>query len=576
MRSTDATAEAGGRAHRAPRRKPRRRPRAAAAPPAFEELKIGPPPGLIRRALATNRHLAGLVFGALVVHTRGPRAGSALRRALESLLAAIVRPFLDKRLVDRPFPVQLRRRLEMLGPTYIKLGQILSLREDILPKAVTEELKFLLDRLPAAPVPAIQELIEADLDRPLDLMFSWVDPVPLGSASIAQTHRATTLAGDPVILKIVKPGIRETLHRDARLLGIAGTVLQWVFPRYQPRRIIREFTDYTQREVDLRREADNADTFTANFIDREDIIFPEVYREYSSESVLCMEFFDGIRPDTPKAQALPEEDRHHLVDLGAEAIIRMLYQDGFFHADLHPGNLMILPGPTVGFIDLGMVGRLDDELRRTLLYYYYSLVMGDAENAARYLTAVAEPGRGGDPAGFRRDVAEISARWRRAATFDEFSLGQLVLESVARGAEYGMYFPVEMVLMVKALITFEGVGQVLLPGFDVAEVSKRHIRRVFIRQFSPVRFIQDGLRGAPDLVDALAKMPLLVTEGVRVLERSTRRRVESPLAGLRGTLIGGFCLVAGSIIMAFNGPWPLWTIMYLLALVLAVRKERTP
>jgi len=265
-------------------------------------------------------------------------------------------------------------------------------------------------------------------------------------------------------------------------------------------------------------------------------------------------------------------DRKRLTDLGASAIIRMLYKDGFFHADLHPGNLMILSGAKVGFIDLGMVGRLDEELRRTLLYYYYALVMGDPEAAARYLSAIAEPGPGGDPQGFRREVTEISHRWRLASTFDDFSLARLVLESVARGAQYRMYFPVEMVLMVKALITFEGVGNVLLPGIDVAELSRRHVRRVFIAQFSPVRFLQEGLRGAPDVVDALVKMPLLMTEGLRVLEKTARRRPENPLAGIRGTLLAGSFLVTGGVVMALRGPWPMWVACFLIALVLGVRK----
>jgi ubiquinone biosynthesis protein len=250
----------------------------------------------------------------------------------------------------------------------------------------------------------------------------------------------------------------------------------------------------------------------------------------------------------------------------------MIYQDGVFHADLHPGNLVVLPGPKAGFIDLGMVGRLDHELRRTLLYYYYCLVTGDTDNAARYLAGAADAGRGGDPHGFRREVAELSGRWRRAATFDTFSLGQLILESVTRGAQYRMYFPVEMVLMVKALITFEGVGQALLPGFNVAEVSERHIRRIFIRQFSPLRVVQEELRGAPDLLDALIRVPQLVTEGLRVLEKTTRRRAENPLSGLRGTLLAGCCLVSGAIIMAFGGPWPVWAAMFAVALVLAVRR----
>lgn len=218
------------------------------------------------------------------------------------------------------------------------------------------------------------------------------------------------------------------------------------------------------------------------------------------------------------------------------------------------------------------MGRLDAELRRTLLYYYYSLVTGDADNAARYLAAVAQPGRGGDPQGFRREVSEISRRWRQHATFREFSLGRLVLESLSRGARYRMYFPVELVLMVKALITFEGVGHVLLPGFDVAEVSRRHIREIFLLQFSPWRVLQEELRGAPDLIDALVKVPLLVTEGVRVLEKSTRQAPANPFAGMRGTLLAGFALVAGAILMAFAAPWPVWVGFFALAAVLALRR----
>jgi ubiquinone biosynthesis protein len=285
-----------------------------------------------------------------------------------------------------------------------------------------------------------------------------------------------------------------------------------------------------------------------------------------------MEFFDGFRPDSAEAQALPEEQRRHLTDLGAASIIRMLYRDGFFHADLHPGNLIILPGPKCGFIDLGMVGRLDEDLRRTLLYYYFALVMGDAENAARYLTAIAEPGAGANPKGFQRDVAEISSRWKRSSSFEDYSLGQLILDSVSRGAEYRMFFPVEMVLMVKALVTFEGVGHVLLPGFDVAEVSKRHIRNIFIQQFSPVRLFSEGIRGAPDLVDAMVKMPLLMTEGLRVLEKVARKPPENPLMGLRGTLIAGSCLVAGAISMGFGLPWPVWGTLFVVGFFLAVRR----
>jgi ubiquinone biosynthesis protein len=287
-----------------------------------------------------------------------------------------------------------------------------------------------------------------------------------------------------------------------------------------------------------------------------------------------MEFLQGWKPSDPRARALPDEDKDRLVDLGAAGIIRMLYKDGFFHADLHPGNLLVLPGPKLGFIDLGMVGRFSEELRRTLLYYYYCLVMGDAENAARYLAAVAEPMSGSDVTGFRREVEEVCRRWQRASSFDDFSLAQLILESVGRGVQYRIYFPVETVLMVKALVTFEGVGHVLRPGFDVAEVSQTHINRIFLHQFSPMRLAREGLRGAPELVDALIKAPMLVTEGLRLLETTTRRPAENPFAGLRGTLFGGFCMLAGAILLASGVPWYYSAVLFGVGVLLALRPGR--
>lgn len=552
---------------------------ADAARAGFETMAVERPPGLVSRAAATVRHLVGLLAGALVDRARTRRAARAEGGAggprlwLVVAAAAVVAPFVRRDLRDAPFAVQLRRRLELLGPTYIKLGQILALREDLLPPAVTGELRHLLNRLPVVPFDAWAARVEQDLGRPLAAMFRTVRREPLGSASIAQIHRATTRDGDEVVIKVVKPGVRETLERDARLLRALAWLLDLGFARHSPRRIVGEFVEYTLREVDLRREATNAETFAANFADVPDVVFPRIWREYSGRSVLTMEYLAGPRPDTPEAQALPEPDRRRLVDLGAQSIIRMLYADGFFHADLHPGNLVVLPGPKVGFIDLGMVGRLDRELRRALLYYYYALVTGDAETATRYLTALAEPQRGADLAGFRREVAEVSSRWKRAASFSGFSLAQLILESLASGARFRVYFPVELVLMTKALVTFEGVGHVLLPGFDVATVSATHVRRIFLAQFSPIRLLQRELRNAPDLLDALVKVPALVTEGVRVLERSTRAGPSNPLGGLRETLTAGFAMIAGAILLAFGGPWPLWSGLFALALVLLVRRE---
>ncbi len=541
--------------------------------PDFEVFVERRPPGLVRRYFVTQRHLIGLLFGGLLAFVRTrPRGRRGFWFQCLRVLSWLLRPLTSKRYVDLPFPEQLRRRLEALGPTYIKLGQILSLREDILPPSVTDELKRLLNRLPALPFQRFAELIEAEIGKPIDDAFSWIGETPLGSASIGQTHRARTLEGDELVLKLVKPGIRRTIERDVILLKLLGRVLQIFLSRFQPKRVFDEFCDYTLREVDLLREADNAETFAANFSSESDIVFPKIDRSLSTRNLLAMEFLDGIKPDDPEALELSAEDRDTLTDLGALGIIQMLYQDGFFHADLHPGNLLVLPGPKVGFIDLGMVGRFDDELRRNLLYYYYCLVMGDGENAARYLASLAEPAAGSDPKGFRREVEEISSRWHRSPTFHGYSLGQLILESVSHGARYRMYFPVELVLMVKALVTFEGVGQILNPGFDVVEVSKVHIGRIFAHQFSPLRLARESLRGAPELVDALVKAPMLITEGLRVLEQTTRAPRENPFSGIRATVFAGFLFVAGAIVAALGGPIWLWIVLFGAGVLLATRK----
>ena len=540
----------------------------------FPLLVETPPPGLVGRYFGTQKHVLGLIGGGINAWVRSRNPPYPRGYGLARFAAFCARPFLDKDLLAQPFPVQLRKRLEILGPTYIKLGQVLSLREDILPAEITDELKNLLDRLPAVPLDRLKEIIEKDLKRPVVAMFSWIDPNPLGSASIGQVHKAKLLDGKVVIVKVVKPGNRELLKRDTILLNLLGRFLQTFLERLQPRKVFKEFSEYTLRELDLTREADNAETFAANFRDMPDVVFPKIFREFSGRDVLCMEFLDGYKPTAAATQELDQDQRDHLLDLGAASIIRMLYRDGFFHADLHPGNLMILPGPKVGFIDLGMVGRFTEELKRSLMYYYYCLVMGDSENAARYLSMVAQPGRRGDVVGFRKEVEEICRRWAKTSNFKEYPLAHLILRSVAQGARYDMYFPVETVLMVKALVTFEGVGQILNPGFDVKEVSQKHVNAIFLDQFSPFRLAKEGLRGAPELIEALSKAPMLITEGLRLLESAQHQPRENPFAGLKTTLLAGACIIGAAILISFGRPWYYFVPLLTLGLPLALWRRR--
>jgi ubiquinone biosynthesis protein len=531
-------------------------------------------PGLARRGRATLRQVIALLFGGYVssVEVSRSRGGRGFLFRLRAMSAWIIRLFLNKEIVRQPFPVQLRMRLEILGPTYVKLGQILSLRQDILPDIVTSELRNLLSDLPPVSYEEIHSIVEADLGRPVDEIFAEVDEVPLGSASIAQSHWARLATGEQVILKVVKPNIRDLLYRDATLLRTTARFLQVIIPRYQPRRVIDEFCEYTLREVEMQLEAENAETFNDNFSDMPDVVFPKIFREFSANNVLCMEFLDGDRPDVAEVTSMPLVERQRLIDLGAEAIIRMLYQDGFFHADLHPANLLVLPEVKVGFLDLGMVGHFDPELRHNLLELFYAMVMEDFEGAARHLAAVSQTDPRSDVAGFRSAVKEVARRWRRHARFEDFSLALLILECIQLGARYHLYFPVEMVLMVKALVTYEGVGYLLDPDFNVAEVSERHIRQIFRQEYSPARLLKEGLRVAPDIFDAALKLPLLVSEGLAMMEGRTQRKPQRPLTGVRATLFGGACMVAGAILIGLEGPWPLAVLLFTVGVLLPLRR----
>jgi ubiquinone biosynthesis protein len=539
--------------------------------PAFQPF--APYRGLVRRFLVVHRHLFGLAGGGLLAYVRVlPPERKRGRHALGArLLARLVRPLVDRQIGGAEFPEQLRRRLELLGPTYVKLGQIMAIRSDLLPAAVCRELENLFDRLPPISFAEVETLIGAGLGRPARELFRSIEPAALGSASIAQVHRAVTHDGAQVVVKVMKPGIRTVIETDLQLLRILGALLQKVIPRYQPRQIIREFSAYTIREVDFTYEADNAETFIANFRDTPDVIFPRINRELSSASVLTMEFLEGSKPGTPATLTLPAEERARLIDLGAASIIRMLYQDGFFHADLHAGNLLVLAGdrPRVGFIDLGMVGRFEERTKRRMLYYYHALVTGDIDGAAKFLTEMATIGAGGDAQGFRRAVIDLSRRFLAHASRGDFSIAQLILESVGLGGKYRVFFPVEMTLMVKALVTFEGVGRMLDPTLDVAAVSRKHISQIYLHHFSPNVMLRELLRGAPELVDLAVQLPQLLSSGAHHLEETLARRAPpNPLAGVRSSILAAACIVGGVIAMIQDGSTALWLTLFGLAVVL--------
>jgi ubiquinone biosynthesis protein len=287
-----------------------------------------------------------------------------------------------------------------------------------------------------------------------------------------------------------------------------------------------------------------------------------------------MQFIRGIKPDVRAYERYSEEEREKIVDYGAYAIIQMLYHDGFFHADLHPGNLLIMDGPEgpqVGFIDLGMVGRFEENTRKTMLYYFNSLVTGDPQGAARYLTLLARPNRGSDIEGFRRAFATVGNKWLKSPNFKEFSLGKLTLESVALGSKYRLYYPLELVLMVKAIITYEGVGNVIMPGFDIQKVSKKHIRKMLLGEVNPVELFKAQLQNAPEFMDIIARSPLVLSEAFKRFENELVEKKKPVAKGVQNTIFGGCCVIGGAILAAAGLEWMVYTPLFVLGFFLALK-----
>mgnify|MGYP005844740055 FL=1 len=508
---------------------------------------LAPYRGVFRRLVTIYKHVLGLLLGAVVARSNSlsPEKRKFFRSFWTRFSARLIKPFLKKSVRNETFAVQLRKRLEMLGSTYIKLGQIVAIREDLLPQEITDELKNLLDRLPEVPFETIKHIIEESLEMPLDVVVKSIDSNSLGSASIAQVHKAETHSGEKVVFKVIKPGIRDSILTDIQILKMVSGFLQWLIPRYQPKMIIDEFNSYTEKEVDLTYEADHAELFAANFKDDDNVVFPKIYRDLSSKNVLCMSLLDGDKPADASVQQLSEFERNQLVEAGAGAIIKMLYKHGFFHADLHPGNLIILPDSKVGFIDLGMVGRFEDKTRRFMLYYFYALVNGNEESATKYLFDIAKVGENGNPKRFKREVTDLMRRYRIYSARGEFSLGELVLESIRIGGKYRIFFPVEMTLMVKALVTFEGVGLMIDPNMDVPAISQKHISRIFRNEYNPLRLGRQLLQGAPEVVDALINMPKLLSDSARYLDETLNdQSPNNPLEGLRSGILASACLIS--------------------------------
>lgn len=409
-------------------------------------------------------------------------------------------------------PARVRRALEDLGPTFVKLGQILATRVDLFPPDWIEEFGKLQDAAPAAPFEAIRAQLEADLGAPPEAVFAELELVPLAAASLAQVHRARLADGRRVVLKVRRPGLRPTVEADLHLLARLAEIVDAEaseLRRYRPREVVREFTLSLRRELDFAAECRNAERVARSFADRPEIVVPGIHWQWCGERLNVQDYVDGIAGRDLAAADAAGLDRRLLARRGAAAVLKMMLEDGLFHADPHPGNVFYLAGDRIAFIDFGMVGRLTEARRYEVALLLHGLVEGDADAVAEVLLdwrSGDEDDAEADPARLRFEIEAFVDQYK-GVPLKQLDLSAMLNDLVAILREHGLALPPDLVLLFKAFITLEGLGRQLDPDFDMAGEAAPYLRRVMLAHHAPAAVARRGWRAFGGAMDLLAGLP---------------------------------------------------------------------
>jgi ubiquinone biosynthesis protein len=420
-------------------------------------------------------------FGAYLDATRlrdvlGKRGAEAVSAAAQEAPAAAA---------NRKTAVRFRQLLLDLGPTFIKLGQLLSSRPDILPAAWIEELAELQDAVPPIPLEQVRAEIERALGRPVEALFASLDPVPLASASIAQVHRARTHAGDDVVVKVQRPGTRERIDADLGLLYDLARVVEAVIEEtgvYTPTDVVGEFDRSVHEELDFSNEARNAKAIHAASVGREYLVIPRVHDELSTSTVLTLDVVEGLKVSEVTAAAGydPERVARNII----EAAFRQLFDDGLFHGDPHPGNVLVLPGDRIGLLDFGLVGRLTRPMQEALVTMILAVSLRDADTVARVLSRIGEGETRPSIGALRGDVADILDRYL-GLRLEEIRTSTLLRDLLDLAVKHKIKVPKEYAVLAKASITIEGIVRRLYPRLDLLEVGLPYAKELLFARLNP-------------------------------------------------------------------------------------------
>ena len=465
----------------------------------------------------------------------------------------LVRVTLFWRPLAEPRGVRLRRALEALGPIFVKFGQMLSTRRDLVPLDIADELAQLQDRVP--PFPSVEAIatLEAAYKKPLSEVFAEFDAAPVASASVAQVHFARLHDGTAVAVKVLRPGIAPVIAHDVSLLYAAAGLIERLFAdgrRLRPREVVSEFEKHLADELDLMREAANCSQLRRNFKDSPLLLVPEVYWDYCGRDVMVMDRMDGIPVSQTARLAESGVDIPKLAATGVEIFFTQVFRDGFFHADMHPGNILVRPGSEQYIaLDFGIMGTLTDVDKQYLARNFLAFFRRDYKGVA-----LAHLESGWVPADTRIDELEAAVRAVCEPVFDrplkEISFGRVLLQLFQASRRFNVEIQPQLVLLQKTLLNIEGLGRQLDPDLDLWKTAKPFLERWMNEQMGWRALVKNLQTEAPKWAALLPQLPRLAHHalnenrlaqleaglGLMLLQQHTRNRWLGVIAALLAVL----------------------------------------
>ncbi len=465
---------------------------------------------------------------------------------------------------------RVRNALAELGPTFIKLGQVLSTRPDLVGVSLADELAQLQRNVPGDPPEVVRATIETELECPVEQIFAEFDEQPLASASIGQVHRARLHTGEAVAVKVQHADIQQKIRVDLDILAGLAQMAAMIeeFQNYRPEAIVHEFRRTLGNELDFSRELRNMQQIARHFHDDPTLRIPRAFPECSTNRVLTMEFIEGIPLREPEQLKQAGVDLAALARVGTEIYMRMIFEHGFYHADPHPGNILVLEGGVFGLLDHGMVGRIDEAMHEDFAEMLLAVAGQDAEHLAVLITRVGATPPNLDRSALTLDVADFVSHYG-SQPLDRFDLSGALNEMTEMIRRYRIMLPARIAMLLKMLVTLEGTGRMLQPSFNLIEVMIPYQRRMTWRRWSPRRQYRKWRRLYGELEHLVQNLPRNLGEIMGQIQSGTfdvhldHRGLEPSVNRLVLGMLASALFLGSSLLLAHQVP-PLLNVWWLM------------